>query len=300
MTNTSETSQFSPNRVFHHILTTIKKHRQNIMFEHTIFALPFAYLGLFLAAEGWPGWLPFLWVSLAMVGARTAAMSFNRVIDARIDALNERTAHRPIPAGRLSRRSVVTVAVVGLGLMLLAAWQLNPLCFALSPIAVIALTGYSFTKRFTWLSHFVLGLTDAMAPAGGWLAVDPHFSPPMLLLSFAVCIWIAGFDVIYACQDIEFDRRHGLSSIPSRFGIGTALLVAKVCHVAMVATLVLLGLSLGMGWLYYVGVGIAAGLLVYEHMLISPHDMSKIHIAFFTVNSYIASVLFVFTLADLV
>lgn len=277
----------------------LDKHRKNIVFEHTIFALPFAYLGLFLAADGWPGWSPFLWVTLAMVGARTAAMSFNRLIDARIDAANPRTAQRLIPAGKLSRTSVLVVSLVGLGILIVAAWQLNPLCLALSPIAVIALTGYSYTKRFTWLVHFVLGFTDAIAPAGGWLAVSPAFTPALLLLAFAVGIWIAGFDIIYACQDVEFDRSYGVHSIPARFGIPAALRLSQLCHVAMIGALLILGTVLGMGWLYYGGVTVATGLLIYEHRLISPHDMSKIDIAFFTVNSYVASVLFLFTLLDL-
>ncbi len=295
----SSTQHIARETIFSRVWREVQKHRQNIMFEHTIFALPFAYLGLFIAAGGWPGGWPFVWVTLAMVGARTAAMSFNRVIDAHIDANNPRTAQRPIPAGRLSRRSVLLVGIGGLGVLLVAAWQLNPLCFALSPIALLALTGYSFTKRFTWLSHFVLGITDAMAPAGGWLAVDPHINAALLLLAFAAAIWIAGFDIIYACQDVTFDREHGLHSIPARFGIPAALWVAKVCHVLMVVALVALGmLRPELGWFYGIGVVAAAGLLVYEHRLIAPHDMSKIHVAFFTVNSYIASVLFLFTLVD--
>jgi 4-hydroxybenzoate polyprenyltransferase len=276
----------------------LKQHRHNIMLEHTIFALPFAYLGLFLAAHGWPGWQPLVWVTLAMLGARTAAMSFNRAIDARLDALNPRTAQRPIPMGRISPRSVVVVGVGGLLLLLLAAWQLNPLCLMLSPVAVAALVGYSYTKHFTWLCHFVLGFTDALAPAGGWLAVQPQFTPPMLLLTFAVGIWIAGFDIIYACQDITFDRQHGIYSLPANFGVALSLRIAQVCHLLMISALIGVGLLLGLGWLYYSGVAAAAGLLIYEHQLISPQDMSRIQAAFFTVNSYVASVLFVFTLAD--
>lgn len=281
------------------IIAELDKHRQNIVLEHTIFALPFAYLGLFLAADGLPGWHAFIWVTLAMVGARTAAMSFNRLIDARIDAANPRTAQRLVPSGRLSQRSVLTVAVGGLGLLLLAAWQLNPFCLALSPIAVIALTGYSYTKRYTWLCHFALGFTDAIAPAGGWLAVQPTFTGSMLLLAFAVGIWIAGFDIIYACQDVEFDRRYGLFSIPARFGIPVALRISRVCHGLMIVALIALAMVHGLGWLYMLGVAATVGLLVYEHRLISPKDMSKINVAFFTVNSYIASVLFIFTLGDL-
>jgi 4-hydroxybenzoate polyprenyltransferase len=283
----------------HRIWNELDKHRKNIMLEHTVFALPFAYLGVFLAAGGWAGWWVFIWVTLAMVGARTAAMSFNRVIDAHIDRENPRTKDRLIPAGVLRQQSVITIAIAGLVLLVIAAAQLNFLCLVLSPIAVIALTGYSYTKRFTWLSHLVLGFTDAMAPAGGWLAVNPTFTAPMLLLCFAVGIWIAGFDIIYACQDAQFDRQYGLHSIPSRFGIPVALWVARGCHVLMIAALLLLGSMLDMGWLYFGGVIVAAGLLVYEHWLVAGGDMTNIDRAFFTVNSYVATVLFLFTFADL-
>ncbi|NJO84145.1 MAG: UbiA family prenyltransferase [Blastochloris sp.] len=296
MTHTKNSSQAGG--VFAHLWLQAARHRHNIVLEHTVFALPFAYLGSFLAVGGWPGWWPFLWVTLAMVGARTAAMSFNRVIDARIDAINPRTAGRPIPAGLLSRRSVALVGGTGLLVLLVAAWQLNPLCLALAPLAMVALVSYSYTKRFTWLCHFFLGFTDAIAPAGGWLAVQPQFSAPLLLLAFAVGIWIAGFDIIYACQDVDFDRQHKLHSLPARFGIARALWGARCCHALMIAALVGVGLLLGMGWLYYAGVAAAAGLLLYEHWLIAPHDMSHIHVAFFTVNSYVAAVLFVFTVLD--
>jgi len=295
MTQRNNTNTLSLHRIWHEL----DKHRKNVVLEHTIFALPFAYLGLFLAADGWPGWSPFLWVTLAMAGARTAAMSFNRLIDAHIDAKNPRTANRLIPSGKLSQRSVLVVALGSLFLLVLSAAQLNPLCLALSPLAVLALTGYSYTKRFTGLCHFVLGFTDAMAPAGGWLAVEPAFTPPMLLLAFAVGIWIAGFDIIYACQDIDFDRSHNIFSIPARFGIPTALRIAQVCHGLMIVSLLATGILLGMGWLYYLGTAVAAGLLLYEHRLISPADMSKIDIAFFQINSYVATVLFLCTLADL-
>jgi 4-hydroxybenzoate polyprenyltransferase len=270
----------------------------NIKWEHTIFALPFAYLGAVLATGGLPGFSELLWITLAMVGARTAAMSFNRAIDARLDAANPRTAMRPIPAGQLSVRATVIMAVLSLLLLLLAAAQLNLLCLLLSPIAVAALAGYSYTKRFTWLCHFVLGFTDGIAPAGGWLAVSPVVTQPMVLLACAVAVWIAGFDIIYACQDVGFDRTHGLYSAPARFGIPAALRLSTALHILMVALLVGLGLSLGLGWIYYLGVAATAGLLVYEHRLITPSDMSRIDVAFFSVNSYIAGVLFLFTLAD--
>jgi 4-hydroxybenzoate polyprenyltransferase len=270
----------------------------NIKWEHTIFALPFAYLGAVLAAGGLPRLDALLWITLAMVGARTAAMSFNRAIDARLDAANPRTAMRPIPAGRLSVRATLVMALLSLLLLVVAAAQLNPLCLLLSPIALIALAGYSYTKRFTWLCHFVLGFTDGIAPAGGWLGVSPAFALPMVLLACAVAVWIAGFDVIYACQDVAFDLANGLHSAPARFGIPAALRLSTALHILMVVLLVGLGLSLGLGWIYYLGVAATAGLLVYEHRLITPADMSRIDIAFFNVNSYIAGLLFLFTLAD--
>jgi 4-hydroxybenzoate polyprenyltransferase len=270
----------------------------NIKWEHTIFALPFAYLGAVLAAGGLPQLDMLLWITLAMVGARTAAMSFNRAIDARYDAANPRTAMRPIPAGRLSVRATLVMAGAALGLLVVAAAQLNPLCLMLAPIAVIALAGYSYTKRFTWLCHFALGITDGIAPAGGWLAVSPSFTLPMILLAGAVAVWIAGFDIIYACLDVAFDRSHGLHSWPARFGVPAGLRLSTVLHILMVVLLVALGLSLGLGWIYYLGVVATAGLLIYEHRLITPADMSRIDIAFFNVNSYIAGVLFLFTLLD--
>jgi 4-hydroxybenzoate polyprenyltransferase len=270
----------------------------NIKWEHTIFALPFAYLGAVLAAGGLPRLDALVWITLAMVGARTAAMSFNRAIDARIDAANPRTAMRPIPAGRLSVRMTLIMAIAALALLVFAAAQLNPLCLLLSPIAVLALALYSYTKRFTWLCHIALGLTDAIAPAGGWLGISPTFTLPMILLAGAVAVWIAGFDIIYACQDVEFDRAHGLHSVPARFGIPAALYTSTALHILMVALLIALGWSLSLGWIYYLGVAAAAGLLVVEHRIITPKDMSRIDVAFFNVNSYIAGVLFIFTLLD--
>ena len=277
---------------------TLRQTAINIKVEHTIFALPFAYLGLALAHQRWY-WYEFLLVTIAMIAARTAAMSFNRYLDRAIDARNPRTSNRPIPAGDLSANAVLTLGLIALVMLIGAAALLNPLCLWLSPIAVVALVGYSYLKRFTWLCHFGLGFTDAIAPAGGWLAVDPRFTLGMLLLAAAVGIWIAGFDLIYACQDVDFDRREGLHSLPARFGIAKALLVAKLCHVAMVALLVATGVVLGLNWVFYLGVAAAAALLVYEHRLINPNDLSKIDLAFFTVNSYVASVLFIFTIVSI-
>jgi 4-hydroxybenzoate polyprenyltransferase len=286
-----DTTQQSPRPI---LITLL----DNIKWEHTIFALPFAYLGAVLAAGGLPRLDALLWITLAMIGARTAAMSFNRAIDARIDAANPRTAMRPIPGGQLSVRATLIMAVAALGLLVVAAAQLNPLCLLLSPIAVAALALYSYTKRFTWLCHFALGLTDGIAPAGGWLGISPTFMLPMLLLAGAVAVWIAGFDIIYACQDVAFDRAHGLHSIPARFGIPAALRISTGLHALMVVLLIGLGWGLGLGWTYYLGVVATAGLLVVEHRIITPNDMSRINVAFFNVNSYIAGVLFIFTLLD--
>lgn len=276
---------------------------ENIKFEHTIFALPFAYLGAMLAAGGFPPLRIFFWVTIAMAAARTAAMSLNRYIDRQIDARNPRTARRPIPAGQLSARTVLIAALVSMALLVLAAAMLNPLCLLLSPIALAALVLYSYTKRWTPLCHVALGLTDGIAPAGGWLAVQPSFAwpevAPMLLLVAAVALWIGGFDMLYACQDVAFDRREGLHSVPADYGVPFGLRLARLFHVAMLAALIGVGLLLQLGWPFYLGLVVTAGLLVWEHRLVRPDDLSKINLAFFNINGYIAVVLFVCTLASL-
>ena len=271
----------------------------SIKFEHSIFALPFAYIGMVLAARGFPSWERIVWITVAMVGARTLAMAANRLIDAHYDALNPRTAARALPRGLLSRAEMAGLALVGLAVMLFAAWMLNPLCLQLSPIAIAVLVGYSFTKRFTWMSHAVLGFADGMAPVGGWIAVTGSVDPPTILLGLAVLFWIGGFDVIYACQDVEFDRQVRLHSVPARFGITAALWVSAAAHVLTVALLAATGIMLELGLLYWVGLLLAAGLLVYEHLLVQPDDFSKLGVAFFNINSYVAIVIFVFTVGGL-
>jgi 4-hydroxybenzoate polyprenyltransferase len=271
----------------------------SIKFEHSIFALPFAYLGMVLAARGFPSWGEIIWITIAMVGARTLAMAMNRLVDARLDALNPRTSGRAIPRGMLSRAEMAALALAGLVAMLFAAWMLNPICLELSPIAILVLLGYSFTKRFTWMSHAVLGFADGMAPAGGWIAVRGSVDPPTILLGLAVLFWIGGFDVIYACQDVDFDRKVRLHSIPARFGTTAALWVSAAAHLLTVLLLAVTGYTLGLGFLYWAGLVIASGLLVYEHMLVQPDDFSKLSIAFFNINSYVAIVLFVFTVGGL-
>ncbi len=268
-----------------------------IKFEHTIFALPFAYLGMVLAARGWPTWHQFVWITIAMAAARTLAMSVNRVVDRHLDARNPRTARRALPRGLLTPAQVWGAAAISLAVFLLAAWQLNDFVLRLAPLAVIALVGYSYTKRFTWLSHWILGMTDGAAAAGAWAAVRASLDDPIpWLLWAAVTVWIAGFDLIYACQDVEFDREMGLQAVPARFGVATALRWAQICHVLTVALLAAVGWVAGLGWIYWVGLFIVAVLLLYEHSLVKPDDLSRVDVAFFNVNGYISITTFLATL----
>jgi 4-hydroxybenzoate polyprenyltransferase len=278
-------------------VTAVRHFLDAIKFEHTVFALPFAYVAMVLASDGWPGWRTLLWVTLAMAGARTLAMAVNRLADRFIDAANPRTARRHLPAGLLTPAQVAGAAAAAGALLLLSAHMLNPLCLALAPLAVLFLVGYSYTKRFTWLSHWILGFTDGIAAAGGWIAVRGAFAPPVYVLWFALTVWIAGFDLIYACQDVEFDRGHRLHSVPARFGIPAALATARVCHVLTIAAFALLGWMMGLGWLYWLGVAVVGGLLVYEHSLVSPGDLSRLDVAFFNVNGYIAVILLLSVIA---
>ena len=271
--------------------TSVRHFLDAIKFEHTVFALPFAYVAMVLAAGGWPGARVLLWVTLAMVGARTLAMTVNRLADRWIDARNPRTRARHLPAGLLAPGTMRAAAIASGALLLVSAWMLNPLCLALSPLAVVFLVGYSYTKRFTWLSHWILGFTDGIAAAGGWIAVRGAFDPPAFVLWFALTVWIAGFDLIYACQDVDVDRAQGLHSVPARFGIPAALGAARVCHALTVVAFAGLGGMLGLGALYWVGVVAVAALFVYEHSLVSPTDLSRLDMAFFNVNGYIAVIL---------
>ncbi|MBM4437081.1 MAG: UbiA family prenyltransferase [Actinobacteria bacterium] len=268
-----------------------------IKFEHTIFALPFAYLGMVLAARGAPGWGPFIWTTLAMAGARTGAMAANRLIDAELDARNPRTAKRALPLGLMSKLEMALLASAGFALLFVAAWMLNGLAVALAPVAMLAVTLYSYTKRFTWASHWVLGLADGIAPVGGWIAVRGEFSLEAATVALVVAFWIGGFDVLYATQDVAFDRGMGLHSIPSRFGIAVALRLAQVSHVLAVAGLVALGFVAALGWPFWVGVGTIAALLAYENALLRPHDLSRLDLAFFSLNGYVAVAALVFTAA---
>src|SRR5512135_2560078 len=256
-----------------------------IKFEHTVFALPFAYLGMILAANGLPTLAQFIWITIAMASARTLAMSFNRFADRHIDARNPRTAIRPIQSGKISGRTVVIGAAISLLVLSIAAWQLNLLTLALLPGAIIFLLGYAYTKRFTILSHFILGFTDGLAPIGAWAglrgSVFTARDLPAWLLLLAVTFWIGGFDIIYACQDTEFDRAERLHSIPARWGNTAALRLAKVCHVIVIGLLAAIGLMLHLNAIYWIGLIIVAGLLAYENSLVKPNDLSKLNFAFF-------------------
>jgi 4-hydroxybenzoate polyprenyltransferase len=243
---------------------------------------------MLLAAHGWPGTWTVAWVTAAMVGGRTCAMATNRVVDRWIDARNPRTAGRHLPRGVLGVWELRALAVAGAGLMLLAAGQLNTLCLVLAPLALVFLVGYSYTKRFTWASHWILGFTDGIAAAGGWIAVRASFEPPALVLWLALTVWIAGFDLIYACQDVEIDRAQRLHSFPARFGIAAALRWARINHALTAVALAGLGVLMGLGVFYWIGWIAVVALLVYEHSLVRPGDLSRLDMAFFNVNGYIA------------
>ncbi|MBI3316187.1 MAG: UbiA family prenyltransferase, partial [Candidatus Omnitrophica bacterium] len=267
--------------------------------EHTVFALPFAYLGMILAGKAWPSWEVFFWVTLAMVAARTTGMTLNRLIDLRIDEKNPRTQNRPLLTGEFPLWGAWVSVAVSLVAFFLSAWMLNPLCFKLSWPAALLLSGYHFVKRFSFLCHFTLGAVLAAAPMGGWLAVTGSFSWIPVFLSAAVLFWVAGFDIIYSLQDVDFDRAYGLHSIPVRFGEPLALKISDSCHVATAFFLFLFGLFDGLGVVYWVGLAIVTGLLVFEHALVADGDRSKINAAFFTINGWVGILLLVFTFLEI-
>ena len=265
-----------------------------IKFEHSVFALPFALVAAMLAVRGWPTWWQVFWLVAAMVGARSAAMTFNRIADRKIDALNPRTRTRALPAGRLSLRFAVGFTVLSCGALVFAAWELSPLAFKLSPLALAVLLLYSYTKRFTALSHLILGVADGLAPIAAWIALRNAVSLSVLLLGAAVAFWVGGFDLIYACQDVDFDRRAGVHSVPQRFGVAAALYGSIACHVAMIALLAAVIRLEGLGWMAVAGLALMVALLTYEHAIVRPSDLSRLNAAFFNVNGYI-SLLFFFT-----
>ncbi|MCP3176320.1 putative 4-hydroxybenzoate polyprenyltransferase [Desulfuromonas sp. KJ2020] len=272
-----------------------------IKFSHTVFAFPFALMGVILASlasAALPTLMQIVWICLAMVGARSGAMGLNRIIDARIDAQNPRTAQRHIPAGKVSRREAWIFVLASFALLLFSAWMLNPLCLKLSPLALFFLALYSFCKRFTALAHIVLGICLAAAPIGAWIALRGDVSWQVLVLGLAVLFWVAGFDILYALQDLDFDREQNLHSIPARLGVERSLLLARSFHAVMVFLLALLLSMPGLGWIYLLGVLVVTGLLFYEHLLVKADDLSRLDAAFFNMNGYISVTIFVFTLVD--
>lgn len=278
---------------------SLKTTLEMIKIEHTLFALPFAFLGAVLAANGLPTGRQIFWIIVAMVGARSAAMAFNRLVDRRFDAANPRTATRAIPAGLLSVQFVAFFTIVSAALFFLAAAMLNRLTLLLSPVALFSVLFYSYTKRFTSLSHLALGWALSIAPTGAWIAVRGAIDSPVpLLLSLAVMLWTAGFDIIYACQDREFDAETGLNSIPQRFGIERALWISRGLHAAMFAALVWVYFLTGLHWIGLLGITATAALLVYQHRLVRADDLSRLNMAFFNTNAYVSVILFVTIAAD--
>ncbi len=282
------------------MLHSLKITLEMIKIEHTLFALPFAFLGAVLAARGLPTVQQIIWITVAMVGARSAAMAFNRLADRAIDAANPRTAMRAIPAGLLSAQFVRLFTIASAAVFFLAAYMLNNLTLILSPIALASVLLYSYTKRFTSLSHLVLGWCLSIAPTGAWIAVRGAIDSPVpLLLSLAVMLWTAGFDVIYACQDHEFDVKTGLNSVPQKLGIANALWVARMLHVGMFAALLAVYGLTGLHWLGLLGVVTTAALLLYQHSIVKANDLSRLNAAFFTTNAFVSVILFVTVAADI-
>src|SRR5712664_2126977 len=280
-----------------------------IKFEHSVFALPFALTGALLAARyptipgalpgwpaaaGWPSWRQILWIIVAMVGARSAAMTMNRIIDLRYDRENPRTRARALATGALSVSFAWTFALAASAVLVIAAWQLNPLALKLAPVAIAILFFYSFTKRFTNWSHLFLGFALGISPAAAWIAVTGGLDPRMLILCAAVTLWVGGFDVLYACQDIAYDQRAGLFSVPKKFGIAKALLIARAMHLGVIALLGWLAFTFGLPWPAWAGIAVVASLLAYEHSLVKADDLSKLDAAFFTVNGYISMLFLLF------
>lgn len=270
-----------------------------IKWEHTIFALPFALIGLLVASQGRPGWVTLGWILVAMVGARSTAMAFNRLVDHRIDAANPRTAMRELPSGVLQRGPVIGFVLASAALLVIAAWQLNPLCLALSPVALLVVWFYSLTKRFTPAAHLFLGLALGIAPVGAWLAVQGSIESFPVLLGVGVMTWVAGFDILYSCQDLEFDRKTGLHSVPAAFGPSAARWISRGLHLITLLVWALAFREAGFGLVSVAGLIAVAVLLGYEHWLVRSGDLRQIDKAFFELNSYVGIVLLAAVLADL-
>lgn len=269
-----------------------------IRFSHSIFALPFAFTGAIIAAGGIPSLRQIVWITIAMVGARSGAFGLNRIIDRKIDKANPRTSNRELPTGVITLSEATLFTIVSLIVFVFAAYMLNPLCLKLSPIAIAVLFIYSYTKRVTWAYHFVLGLALSAAPVGAWIAIKGTLDVEIIPMGIAIVFWLAGFDTLYALQDIEFDKSYGLYSIPKRFGIKKALILSRLFHFITFLMLVISGLLFKLGLFYWLGMMVVAGLFIYEHSLVKENDLSKLDRAFFNMNGYISMAVFIFTLLD--
>lgn len=272
----------------------------SIRIWESLFALPFAYIGMLLADQSWPGFGIFIWITAAMFGARTLAMSANRLINAKEDSLNPRTQNRHMPQGLLNSKEVLAMMGVGLTIFLISASQLNSLALALAPITAVYITLYSFAKYYTWACNFILGIALSIAPAGAWIGVTGQIEWQTVLLSAAVAMWAGGFDIIYACTDYDFDKQNGIHSVPEKFGISGALKIVRVMHSLSAILMLILGITLSLGYFFYIGWFIAVMLLIYENRLVSSNDLSKVGIAFFRVNSYISMQLLIFTTLSII
>ena len=280
-------------------MSKLKAHLDNIVLSHTVFALPFAYIGAILASGGIPTGREFFWITLAMVGARSAAMALNNFIDLKYDRLQPRFANRPMVTGAVKPWEAVLLTLVSLCLFAWAAANLHPLCLKLAPLAVIPLAIYPYMKRFSWTCHLVLGLALSVAPIGAWVAVRGDITVPILLLGMAVGVWIAGFDAIYGCQDVAFDKKHGLHSIPVRFGIKGALIISKGLHVLSILSFFAVGQLMNMHGIYYAGVVLAAVVLIYQHSIVSPTDFRLVTQAYFMRNGLVSIALLLFTVVSI-
>ncbi len=270
-----------------------------IRFSHSVFALPFAFTAALLAADGIPSLKKILWIAVAMVGGRSSAMGLNRIIDRKMDALNPRTSKREIPSGKIGLTEAFLFTLISIGVFIFAAYMLNPLCLKLSPFALAFFVLYPYTKRFTWLSHIVLGISISGATIGAWIAIRDSFNLEIIPLALAVVFWLAGFDILYALQDMDFDRVSGLYSVPQRFGIRNSIRLSRILHILTWLLLLLTAYMFNLGVLFYSGIFIAGGLLLYEHSLIKTNDLSRLNMAFFNMNGYISVTVFIFTLLDI-
>lgn len=280
--------------------SALKIYLEMIKIEHSVFALPFAMIGMLYAANGFPGWKVFLLITVAMVSARSAAMAFNRIVDRHIDAENPRTSNRAIPTGILRLDHTLLFLLISVIVFFVSAGMLNTLALILSPVALFVITIYSYTKRWTWLCHIILGFSLGIAPVGAWIGVTGTFDMIPLWWTGAVMFWTAGFDILYSLQDVDFDRAHNLKSIPERFGISNAILISRLFHFITLCCLIAAGVAVSAGMLYFIGCFIVACLLLYEQSLVKPNDLSKLDVAFFTMNGFVSIGLFCFVLLDII